>query len=143
MDKSKHDQLTQEVSNFAEKLHKKYHCGLGIMAIDMGNNGDVVLGTMFGKKSMLNDRVCDRLLETCESTIKGAKIEFAEEAETSDIELPDPENKKEVMKFLVEHDLFNDEGEISKEKVDRLFAKIAKRKMSEYAEKIKKELDKE
>ena len=139
MDKSKHDQLTQEVSNFAEKLHKKYHCGLGIMAIDMGNNGDVVLGTMFGKKSMLNDRVCDRLLETCESTIKGAKIEFAEEA--NDIELPDPENKKEVMKFLIDNDLFDEDGEISKEKVDKLFNKIERSKGRSFFDKLKKELE--
>lgn len=50
--------------------------------------------------------------------------------------------KKEVMKFLVDNDLFGEDGEISKEKVDSLFAKIAKRKMSEYEEKIKKKLDK-
>lgn len=143
MNRSKHDQLTQEISDFTERLHKKYHCGLGIMAIDMGNNGGVVLGMMFGKKSMLNDRVCDRLLETCESTIKGAKIELAEEADTDEIELPDPDNKKEVMQFLVDNDLFGEDGEVSKEKVDRLFAKIAERKMSEYAEKIRKKLDKE
>lgn len=46
------------------------------------------------------------------------------------------------MKFLVDNDLFGEDGEISKEKVDRLFTKIAKRKMSEYEEKIKKKLDK-
>lgn len=132
MDKSTHDELTKEIEKFVSGLNKKYNVGTGVLAIDCGHNGDICLGMMFGRVSRLNERLCDRLLETCESTIKGAKIEYKVGEKSEDIQLPDPTDRKAVARFVLEHDLLNDKGEVDKEKTDALFNKLIEQKKKEY-----------
>lgn len=140
----KHEKLHKELTDFFEHIHNEYGTGCGILALDYGTDGEVVLGMLFGKRKILNEGVIDRLEETCKSVSNGAKLELnvdcancktrkdERDCDDEEIKLPDPDNKKEVMKFLVDNDLFDDKGEVSKEKVDKLFEKIAKGKLKEF-----------
>ena len=124
MKESKQDKLQKELGEFMEHLSNKYDCGLGLLALDISRDGSTVLGMVFGKKSMATDKIFDRLGEASQSAIKGAKIELRGETDDELIVLPDTKDRKAVMKFAVKYDLFNDDGEIDKEKLDALFDKI-------------------
>ena len=134
MEHSKQDKLNKELSDFITHIHDEYGTGCGILCLDLGNGGDTILGMMFGKKSQLNNCMLARLKETCEGTIRGARIEYdvAENDDDEDIELPDPDDRKAVAAFVLKHDLLNDKGEIDKKKADELFDRVIEQKKKSY-----------
>lgn len=142
MKESKHDKLNQELSEFFAHIHKEYGTGCGILALDLGKGGEMVLGMMFGSKSQLNGYMLQRLQETCEGTIKGARAEYDidDDDKEEEIELPDPDDPKAVAKFIFDNDLLNDKGEVDKKKVDALFNNLIEQKKKSYINRIVKGL---
>ena len=135
MKESKQERLNKELGDFFQHIHEEYGTGVGVLALDYGNNGDVCLGMMFGKKSQVNERVMKRLQETCESTINGARAEyFSDEVDIDD--LPDPHDRKAMAEFVLKHDLLNEDGEIDKKKVDALMEKLKKEYISRMLKKM-------
>lgn len=145
MKESKQDKLNNELAEFFTHLHEEYGTGCGLLALDLGKSGEMVLGMMFGRKSQLNNYMLDRLSETCESTIKGARVEYGvkEDDDDEEIELPDPSDRKAVAEFVLKHDLLNEEGKVDKKKTDALFDKLIEQKKKEYIERVIKNLKEE
>ena len=130
MKESKQDELNEKIADFFQNISREYGTGCGMLALDLSRDGSVVLGMMFGKKSQLSNRIIDRLDETCQGVIKGARIEY--EIADEDIVLPDPTDRKAMAEFILKHDLLGDDGQVDRKKADALFDKLIEQKKKQY-----------
>lgn len=137
MKESKQEKLQKELAEFFTKKHEEYKTGVGFLALDLGNDGEVILGMLFGAKNNLNDSILNRIKECCDRTINGAKIEYLEGKKQQKIrleDLPDPDDKKATLKWLVENDMLDEDGEINHKKLDKVLDGI----IEDAVERVKK-----